>query len=245
MATIDVNTIHGFMKNLSKRRPIFHSEADFQHALARQIHKEMPGSEIRLEFKPNPKKNMSVDIWVWTQDTEIAIELKYPTAEQTVNLRYSTAKQTVRGQHAERFYLRPGTTDTPRYGFLKDIQRLEQVIQRLKRVSKARKIRGFAVLLTNQSNLWKKPQRNWKTTNDADFRLHEEREIKGNLAWAEKTSDKTKEKPLDLQGSYPMLWKNYSRFNSGKNPEFRYLIADTAKGVISRDIERLIGISVY
>ena len=70
MTTIDINIIHEFRKNLAKYRKIFHSEADFQHALAWQIHKEMPDCKIRLEFKPNPRVNMSVDIWTWIQDKE-------------------------------------------------------------------------------------------------------------------------------------------------------------------------------
>lgn len=38
--------IHGVLKDLSKHRPIFCSEADFQDALAWQIHEEMPDCEI-------------------------------------------------------------------------------------------------------------------------------------------------------------------------------------------------------
>jgi len=38
--------IHGVLKDLSKHRPIFCSEADFQDALAWQIHEAMPDCEI-------------------------------------------------------------------------------------------------------------------------------------------------------------------------------------------------------
>ena len=73
----DMLDIHNLMADLSQHRPIFHSEADFQHALAWQIQKTMPDCEIRLEFKPYPKVNMYLDIWI--QTAEIAIELKFPT----------------------------------------------------------------------------------------------------------------------------------------------------------------------
>ncbi len=51
--TLDI--LHKLMADLAAHRPIFHSEADFQHALAWQIHEAMPDCEIRLEW-PYPKK---------------------------------------------------------------------------------------------------------------------------------------------------------------------------------------------
>lgn len=46
------------LSTLSVKRPIFHSEADFQHSLAWEIREHYPESEIRLEtkiFGPNTK----------------------------------------------------------------------------------------------------------------------------------------------------------------------------------------------
>ena len=73
----DMLDIHNLMSDLSQHRPIFHSEADFQFALAWRIHEVMSDCEIRLEFKPYPSVNMYLDIWI--QTAEIAIELKFPT----------------------------------------------------------------------------------------------------------------------------------------------------------------------
>ena len=58
--------IANLMLGLSKSRPIFHSEADFQHALAWQIHERLPDCQVRLEYNPLPaqKKRMYLDIWV-------------------------------------------------------------------------------------------------------------------------------------------------------------------------------------
>ena len=106
--------IHNLMADLSQHRPIFHSEADFQFALAWRIHEVMPDCKIRLEFKPYPKVNMYLDIWI--QTAEIAIELKFPTQNLEAK------------QDNEHFSLRAqGAQDTRRYDFLKDIERLEQV----------------------------------------------------------------------------------------------------------------------
>ena len=77
--------IHGLMTGLSQSRPVFHSEADFQHALAWQIREAMPDCSVRLEFKPFPDddKRMYLDIWLPT--VGVAIELKYPTRKLELN----------------------------------------------------------------------------------------------------------------------------------------------------------------
>ncbi|MDE2799042.1 MAG: hypothetical protein OXI94_10285 [Gemmatimonadota bacterium] len=187
--------IHNLMADLSQHRPVFHSEADFQFALAWRIHEVMPDCKIRLEFKPYPKVNMYLDIWI--QTAEIAIELKFPTQNLEAN------------RDNEYFALRAqGAQDTRRYDFLKDIQRLERVVADRKAKS------GFAILLTNDPSLWKPPkQGGWKTTNDAKFRIHKGQIIKGELAWAEQASSGTtkgREGPIRLKGSYHLHWKDYS-----------------------------------
>jgi len=68
------------LKVLSSKRPIFHSEADFQQALAWQIHEEYPTCSIRLERKVTQLDNtMYVDIWATENDANVAIETKYRT----------------------------------------------------------------------------------------------------------------------------------------------------------------------
>ena len=72
--------IHKLMSDLSKHRPIFHSEEDFQHALKRQIRKAMPNSDPHLEYKI---KNMKLDIYLLTE--RIAIELKHRLPHRNAN----------------------------------------------------------------------------------------------------------------------------------------------------------------
>ena len=70
--------IAGLLTGLAESRKVFHSEADFQHALAWHIHQTMPDSQIRLEFPmPVEHRKMYVDIWLPVE--KIAIELKYMT----------------------------------------------------------------------------------------------------------------------------------------------------------------------
>ena len=74
------------VRGLKKKRRIFHSEADFQHALAWQIHAVNPSIKPRLEYFPGylePKiqgkrnKKIHVDIWLIGKQKSMAIEVKY------------------------------------------------------------------------------------------------------------------------------------------------------------------------
>jgi len=109
--------------------------------------------------------------------------------------------------------------DISRYDFLKDVQRLEQV------VAVHPNSIGYAVLLTNDSAYWKKPVNH--STVDADFRLYDGRVVEGVLAWGVNASDGTKkdrEQSLELQGKYQLRWSDYSYPSSGSYGEFRSLV---------------------
>ena len=71
--------IDGLMASLADRRKVFHSEADFQHALAWRIQQAMPESQIRLEVDvlQVERRRRFLDIWLPVEG--IAIELKYKT----------------------------------------------------------------------------------------------------------------------------------------------------------------------
>lgn len=204
---LNIHHIHRLMANLSKQRPIFHSEADFQHALAWQIHKAIPNCEIRLEMPYRISQgNWYLDIWLQTM--EIAIELKYRTKR-------------MEGEKDGEYFLLKDHNGYPqgRYDFLKDIQRLERVVADRKAKS------GFAVLLTNESNFWKPPRRGCETTIDTNFRLHEGQIVTGVLKWERK---KDREVPIRLKGSYNLNWQDYSHWGEQallwlRRNSFRYL----------------------
>ena len=199
--------VRRLLTGLAECRKVFHSEADFQHALAWQIHQTMPKSQIRLEFPvPLERRKMYVDIWLPEQKT--AIELKYVT--RSVELEHNEESFTLRnhGAHPPR-----------RYDFLYDVQRLE-CMRSVPGLCEA----GHAVLLTNDPLYWNPPGR--LGTVDSAFRVHEGQEIQGKLEWTDEVSPGTKkgrEKPIQLRGPYCLRWQDYSDFPGKPRGKFRYL----------------------
>ena len=206
--------IRCLLTQLAESRKVFHSEADFQHALAWHIHQTMPKSQVRLEY-PVPVEHRKMYVDIYLPDEKIAIELKYVTRRLEL-------------EHCkESFALRNHGAQPPRrYDFLKDIQRLERM-RSVPGLCEA----GHAVLLTNDPLYWNEPGR--PDTTDSDFRIHEGRKnISGKLAWVGQPSPGTKkgrEKPIQLKGSYCLRWQDYSniteksRGNGKPRGIFRYL----------------------
>ena len=195
--------IHSIMRGLADKRPIFHSEADFQFALAWHIKKKAPNCEVRLEWPPL-KENMRIDIWLRNDAT--VIELKYPLD-----------KAPEIWHDGERFKLGNYRSAQARYSFVKDIERIEQLVDN----KHARVKRGFAVLLTNRPRLWKEPPRTRPDTNDKEFRIHEHRRLKGELCWRDRAPSRRMQDSIKLQKSYKMSWRDYHDF--GAKVRFRYL----------------------
>ena len=203
--------IQDLMNALARDRPVFHSEADFQHALAWRIHEAIPDCECRLECKPFRKKPMYLDIWL--HGIDVALELKYLTRQLDIECK------------GEFFALRYQGTQAARYDFLKDIQRLEK----LRNLPNAKA--GFAILLTNEPTYWKSPSHS--NTVDEAFRLHEGRSISGERAWSEQASPGTiqgREEPIYLDGSYDLHWQDYSYLGERNNHRFRYLAVQMSYG---------------
>lgn len=201
--------IREVLSSLARQRPIFHSEADFQHALAWEIHQKLPFASIRLELPVQVKDQfLRIDIWVAYQDATLAIELKYKTRGLMVQI--GNEQYRLKDQSAQ---------DIGRYDFVKDIHRLERV------AATHRDFIGYAIFLTNDSAYWRRPTNH--STVDAAFRLHDGRILEGVLAWsanASKGTKKNREQPLGLQGKYPLQWSDYSHPISGRYGEFRSLV---------------------
>lgn len=194
---------------LAKKRPVFHSEADFQHAFAWEIHQKLPTASVRLELPVQVKNQfLHIDVWVAAQGAILAVELKYKTRGLSVQI------------GDEQYRLRDHSAqDIGRYDFMKDIQRLEQVAVAHQNIT------GYAILLTNDSAYWVEPANH--STVDANFRIHDGRIVEGVLAWGTKASDGTKkdrEQPLELQGKYLLQWVDYSHPSSARYGEFRSMV---------------------
>lgn len=192
---------------LAIERPVFHIEVDFQFALAWKIQKENPDAEIRLEYRVPEFPGRYTDIWIKAENP-IAIELKYKPVSVALESK------------GEFFELKKqGAQDLGRYDFLKDVQRVEEI------VLKYPKTTGYAIILTNDHLYWKSSQK--QNPIDAAFRIHEGKDIHGVLSWSEKAGKKTKENredPISIKGHYKSKWTTYSSVNIQKFGEFKMLL---------------------
>lgn len=200
--------IQQIMRGLSNIRPVFHSEADFQHALAWQIQNDYPEAQIRLEINlDRTGKREYLDILVKLDGWIFAIELKYKTRKFEVNC----------GEESF-VLLNHSAQDCGRYDFIKDIARLERFTKNHPNSL------GYAIMLTNECGYWNACKRT--NTFDRDFRINEGRTLKGTLRWNKEASEGTidgRASPLVLNNLYKLNWKNYSETESSK---FKYLLLE-------------------
>ena len=201
---LDLNPL---LAGLATKRPVFHSEADFQHALAWELHLMDPNINVRLEYRPPwMDRRQYIDIWVIQGDTETAIELKYKTKKMDISIA------------GEQFALQnQAAQDIGRYDFVKDIERLERV------VAARRQVVGYAIILTNDSTYWSHPRRSDSV--DSDFRIQEGRTLSGLLSWGAGASEGTRRGRTDaiqLANSYQLDWRDYSEVGNSKDMKFRY-----------------------
>jgi len=199
---------HMIMSTLSKHRPVFHSEADFQHAFAWQLHHHFPDAAIRLE---RPLRSglgvLHVDIVADIVGRLSVLELKYKTRALSVQ---SSSEEFVLQDH--------GAQPLGRYDFLKDVARLESVAVALPGTE------AWAIILTNDSSYWS-PPRGLEDTSAA-FSLGEGRRVTGNLEWSARASAGTKKKREDaiaLANQYALSWSDYSNIGGRSYSQFRYL----------------------
>ncbi len=205
---MELSIVNYILKKLGLERPIFHSEADFQHALAFKLHSVFKESDIRLEkrflLESLQDQAIYVDIFWKINSVKIALELKYVTKEFYV--KFKNEEFALKNHSAQ---------DHRRYDFLFDIYRLE-------RLKLNRKIDlGYAIFLTNDPLYWKAPNEK-KKTNDSDFRIHNGRRIKAGsvLDWSPNTGKGTKkgrETPIKLFQNYSFSWRKYSKFITKQN----------------------------
>lgn len=205
---ISAKNIEETLLRLTLQRPIFHSEADFQHALAWSIHQSDPNTVIRLELPFRTEESSEyLDLQVVNGAQSFAVELKYKTRRLTHT-------------HAgEQFNLKQqGAQDLGRYDFLADVGRLERF------VAAKRATAGCAILVTNDTSYWSEPARTG--TVDQMFRLNEGRKIYGSLNWLDHASAGTmrsRENPITLTGKYTAEWRPFSYPSKQPGGEFRYL----------------------
>jgi hypothetical protein len=204
----------GALSALSARRPVFHSERDFQHALAWQIQLSHPQAEIRLESRP--RRSVHLDMLIRLDGRRTAIELKYLVA----------ALHAILGE--ESFDLpHQSANDISRHDVIKDITRIEAAL------ADGHADDGCVVVLSNDRSYWQPATR--AETIDAAFRLDEGRILEGTLAWAARAGKGTtagRDTPLLLASRYTCRWRNYSEVSltNGRITLFRYLLISHIPG---------------
>ncbi|MBQ7872553.1 MAG: hypothetical protein IJ360_01110 [Clostridia bacterium] len=207
---MNIENINTAIKNLSAKRKIFHSEADFQFAFAWELQKELPQAEIRLEYCPAFAKDMHIDIFVIESGATYPIELKYKSKKiQTID-------------NNDFFSLKNhGAQDINRHAFLYDVERLEK----MKALDKSFSM-GYAVMLTNDPLYWRKPLKN--ASIDEAFKIHEGKTVFGTLKWSEQAAAGTTKghNTIVLNNSYVMHWSNFSDIEDVKNGMFMYNVVE-------------------
>lgn len=209
MAEFSRAHVDAVMAAVAAERPVFHSEADFQHAFAWQLREAHPGVRIRLETRPRP--GVRLDVLAFVGSERVAFELKYLLR----NLRTTWLGEVFElpAQSAQ---------DVRRYDFIKDIVRLEQLVPTDADV-------GYAIAVTNDPSYWNPSNR--ATLADAAFRLHEGRELTGALAWSATAGAGTmrdRESELRLRGAYPAAWRDFSENIGSGYATFRYLAIEVS-----------------
>ena len=221
------------MDKLAKWRKLFWSEADFQFSLAQvlcdmlkekdakaQIFLERPIPTVTDDTKVK-RRNRYIDILIKIGDTIYPIELKYATKEDMV---YDDGEKILTTTQ--------GAYDTHRFGYLYDIFRLESIRKELSNSTDLKFGRGFAILLTNDSNYYLAPTNdNYKNTIDGTFRIHDnniiDSEIKWNIKEEDANSHWTSKYPykvkFTLEKRPVLLWRDYENDVVTKFP-LKYLI---------------------
>ncbi|MBR9916753.1 hypothetical protein GYB29_03480 [bacterium] len=206
-----MDDLENILTALADERPLFHSEADFQHALAWHIHENYTDAKVRLEYPAvGSKGRIYLDIYVELGEKRIGIELKYKTKSYEAKIGDDLFKLKNQGAH-----------DVARYDLSSDLMRLEGLLE-------SEQIDyGYVVFLTNDLSYCNDTGRTGRM--DEDFRIHENNSLSGILRWAKHTSAGTMkghENEIQLNGSYHCRWSFYSE---GDNHSFKYLFLKLIK----------------
>lgn len=215
LSKFNIDTV---LEELSKRRPLFHNERDFQFELAWQI-KELYECEIRLEYyyKTNENnKRCYIDLFTYSKDYCIAFELKYKTKSIKDNIVIRNEYFDLKNQSAR---------DLGSASVCADLCRLQKLITNKAKIGKRVINKGYVVFLTNDEN-YKKGFR--PGTMFADFGLTHESYIpskKKVLGFNLNGKDISKTSAAQFENtdfdfedkSYYIKWNDYNKRNNNSH----------------------------
>lgn len=228
---MNIQNIVETLNTLSQTRPIFHSEADFQHELAIALRDNGYACRLEVPFvmRVNGEDtNLELDILVIEEgDKKTAIELKY------VKKRYE-------GTHGnEHFDLANSWgTNLSRFDCFADLQRVSAL------VDAGEATKGFAIFLTNQESAWENDVTQSENLG-AQFSIHEGRQlVVGDvLNWTGKpyqgnvgTRRLPPYCPIRINQNINFNWRDY---HNNENTCFRYLLLEYRKSDNNQNLWQL------
>ena len=219
---------------------VFTNEAQFQFDLAWALKEQ--GYDIRLEFQA--EKREYIDILAIKNNVGTPIELKYKTKDKEETYSFHNGNSvTTKNQ---------GAVDNGSYDFIKDIHRLEEVLQKSVIYDKGRELdvkEGFAIIITKEKKYYTAFE-NKDDQNGLFYHMHNGKSyyywqqfslaqgtVGGKLLqWIDPETGKTEEKGnhttrdrkkgIQLSGKYTFEWKPYDLQGvfRPETSDFKYLI---------------------
>lgn len=203
------------MESLKSKEMPFHSEADFQHKFAWEMHERHPNCSVHLEvphkhYKDGSKRKIHLDLLIDDAGKKIGLELKYKTAA------FDYINKDVQFNLTSH-----GAQPISRYDIFKDVERLQNLI--------SGKVldNGYAIVLSNDKVLWS--QRTKKNASGSDFLLTDKK-ANQNLTWKKgcKPGSIGSHRAEDIKFLYPVKveWESWHSFPHVGNKDFKYIIID-------------------
>ncbi len=203
------------MEKLAGKCPVFHSEFDFQFALAWEIKEEYGNAEIRMEQPlkydepvydeqlkatgETKETTANIDIVVHFDKEMIPIELKYLKTESKFEV------------NGEVFNLKSHGGAGTRYDCIKDIQRIEGVLANNGNTNK-----GYTIWLGNRDYCF-------RHKDDESFNISEGEKLAGEVKWANEEARKkvspSRQNSITLKNTYTLNWVNY--FNDSQKDKYK------------------------
>jgi len=204
--------IEAAMASLALRRPIFHSERDFQFELAWELRLQNPKLPIRLERRfMVDEDRFDVDISYKCQGQSVGIS---PALQVVIEIKLFKTKFEW-NQAGEDFNLPFARWKKNRYDFAKDILRLERLVGKCGSNESSLADVGFAIGLGNDSRLWLKQDLECEV--GPPYELSEGTILKGGDTFSDL-------EVLHLKSEYPITWSPYSRVDAVGPSEFKWLM---------------------
>ena len=212
--------LHQVLGALSVRHPIFHSEADFQHELAMELHRHDYAVRLEVPIQVNLRNQpvgIQLDLLAINKESgrKTAIELKYITVALEHHIQ------------GETFCLSDNWgTNLSLFDALADLLRVAAVVK------EGKADQGFSVFITNAETAWSRNVLNVPIMG-REFSIHEGRQLEAGrrLDWSPTTpsvGSVSKKRlapyaPVEIPSSQTCRWSDYSRL-TGVGVKFRYLL---------------------